>query len=120
MTHPLMGRRFSWRNVSIFFFQAEDGIRDKLVTGVQTCALPIFAAPHHQHFFNFRLDLDVDGPNNSVREMNTKAAPAGATNPSLNGMIMQETTLDTEDRKSVVEGKSGDLGGRRDDKKKKK
>src|SRR2546425_12173674 len=28
-----------------FFFQAEDGIRDKLVTGVQTCALPIsFAA----------------------------------------------------------------------------
>src|SRR6266545_3732539 len=25
----------------VFFFQAEDGIRDKLVTGVQTCALPI-------------------------------------------------------------------------------
>ena len=24
-----------------FFFQAEDGIRDRLVTGVQTCALPI-------------------------------------------------------------------------------
>src|SRR2546425_11367096 len=27
-----------------FFFQAEDGIRDKLVTGVQTCALPISSA----------------------------------------------------------------------------
>src|SRR5205823_8800482 len=27
---------------NIFFFQAEDGIRDKLVTGVQTCALPIY------------------------------------------------------------------------------
>src|SRR2546426_5906918 len=27
-----------------FFFQAEDGIRDYKVTGVQTCALPIF--PH--------------------------------------------------------------------------
>src|SRR5438105_12462953 len=26
-----------------FFFQAEDGIRDPLVTGVQTCALPIYA-----------------------------------------------------------------------------
>src|SRR5437763_10789591 len=25
-----------------FFFQAEDGIRDTSVTGVQTCALPIF------------------------------------------------------------------------------
>src|SRR2546425_3653020 len=29
-----------------FFFQAEDGIRDKLVTGVQTCALPISRPIH--------------------------------------------------------------------------
>src|SRR2546422_9636533 len=29
-----------------FFFQAEDGIRDVAVTGVQTCALPIF---RHEH-----------------------------------------------------------------------
>src|SRR5438105_6107353 len=28
--------------IFFFFFQAEDGIRDPLVTGVQTCALPIF------------------------------------------------------------------------------
>ena len=42
------------------------------------------AAPHHQHFFNFRLDLDVDGQNNSVREMNTRARAAGPNNPSLN------------------------------------
>src|SRR5690606_40893756 len=28
-----------------FFFQAEDGIRDFHVTGVQTCALPIYTAP---------------------------------------------------------------------------
>src|SRR5438552_18816201 len=28
-----------------FFFQAEDGIRDDLVTGVQTCALPISTRP---------------------------------------------------------------------------
>src|SRR5947207_112515 len=28
--------------MSLFFFQAEDGIRDHCVTGVQTCALPIF------------------------------------------------------------------------------
>src|SRR3989441_5390122 len=31
-----------------FFFQAEDGIRDKLVTGVQTCALPIFVRREHR------------------------------------------------------------------------
>src|SRR5205823_594516 len=30
-----------WMVAIIFFIQAEDGIRDKLVTGVQTCALPI-------------------------------------------------------------------------------
>src|SRR3989475_10643594 len=29
-----------------FFFQAEDGIRDLTVTGVQTCALPIYARDH--------------------------------------------------------------------------
>src|SRR5438874_4736984 len=29
----------------IFFFQAEDGIRDLYVTGVQTCALPILHTP---------------------------------------------------------------------------
>src|SRR5690606_39762642 len=29
----------------VFFFQAEDGIRDFHVTGVQTCALPIFDQP---------------------------------------------------------------------------
>src|SRR3989441_10411692 len=32
------------QRVLFFFFQAEDGIRDKLVTGVQTCALPISTA----------------------------------------------------------------------------
>src|SRR2546430_3502224 len=38
---------WSWRTTStcsvlvFFFFQAEDGIRDLTVTGVQTCALPI-------------------------------------------------------------------------------
>src|SRR5215204_6230812 len=30
-----------------FFFQAEDGIRDHCVTGVQTCALPIFQLHRH-------------------------------------------------------------------------
>src|SRR6185437_5922833 len=37
-----------------FFFQAEDCIRDKLVTGVQTCALPI-SMPHAM-FFNWEHD----------------------------------------------------------------
>src|SRR2546429_2877422 len=32
--------------MSFFFFQAEDGIRDVAVTGVQTCALPIYINAH--------------------------------------------------------------------------
>src|SRR5256885_7196918 len=35
----LLIREGSW----FFFFQAEDGIRDYKVTGVQTCALPIYS-----------------------------------------------------------------------------
>ena len=33
----------------LFFFQAEDGIRDRLVTGVQTCALPISVVRRELH-----------------------------------------------------------------------
>src|SRR2546428_1229112 len=42
MYHP--GSGTSEPSPSCFFFQAEDGIRDLIVTGVQTCALPIFSA----------------------------------------------------------------------------
>src|SRR4051794_22676173 len=37
---------FMVRRPASLFFQAEDGIRDGRVTGVQTCALPISAAGH--------------------------------------------------------------------------
>src|SRR2546429_3605088 len=51
-----------------FFFQAEDGIRDVAVTGVQTCALPIYCvdtAQSHKDFcakegLNFKLLADPD------------------------------------------------------------
>src|SRR5262249_57106108 len=44
--HVGYGGGHVWKRVSAFlcfFFQAEDGIRDWSVTGVQTCALPISA-----------------------------------------------------------------------------
>src|SRR5436309_11678506 len=48
-----------------FFFQAEDGIRDFHVTGVQTCALPILKAGKTYHvelaFVDRRLTLAIDG-----------------------------------------------------------
>src|SRR5687767_7468158 len=42
--HLFQGYLNIYNNYFNFFFQAEDGIRDKLVTGVQTCALPISRA----------------------------------------------------------------------------
>ena len=43
MTVRLLRQRWSLETFDLvfFFFQAEDGIRDYKVTGVQTCALPI-------------------------------------------------------------------------------
>src|SRR5256885_152133 len=40
----------------VFFFQAEDGIRDYKVTGVQTCALPISRPPTAKHDAAVRAD----------------------------------------------------------------
>src|SRR5690606_40477179 len=41
---PIAMLYLSYRIYLFFFFQAEDGIRDFHVTGVQTCALPIFCS----------------------------------------------------------------------------
>src|SRR5207249_8116773 len=47
----------------IFFFQAEDGIRDRNVTGVQTCALPISIAVWRGAERHFRVAIgDVGRP----------------------------------------------------------
>src|SRR5690606_25388260 len=56
-------RHSTWR----FFFQAEDGIRDFHVTGVQTCALPISVRPD---------DLEPDGAVTVWPEGHTDAADA--------------------------------------------
>ena len=42
-----------------FFFQAEDGIRDYKVTGVQTCALPISDPAHEPSHPRHHLTLDL-------------------------------------------------------------
>src|SRR5256885_9894513 len=102
-----------------FFFQAEDGIRDYKVTGVQTCALPISGL--------------VDGPNLSLN------GPAGEVQPAF---LCSHRSLAPQRRKggssdhgatlnraggscravkigrASCRGKSVDLGGRRIIKKK--
>ena len=50
----------------------------------------------HQHFFSVRLDMSVDGPANSVYEVNTRAEPMGPDNPQGNAFVAEKTLLGTE------------------------
>src|SRR2546425_4982621 len=54
-----------WMVGFFFFFQAEDGIRDKLVTGVQTCALPICKFICEKIFSQMNLQSVSDAGNNA-------------------------------------------------------
>src|SRR5205809_8053938 len=83
--------------VSVFFFQAEDGIRDVAVTGVQTCALPIS-----------ELRLNVSGCSGFHSGSSKRVASRAAR-----GKVSRRRS---EERRV---GKSVDLGGRRIVKKKK-
>src|SRR2546426_2885379 len=63
------------RSVCFFFFQAEDGIRDYKVTGVQTCALPIWSG--HRPVLRERDDLEFRRRRQTVpHDLPTRAAEA--------------------------------------------
>ena len=53
-------------------------------------------APIHQHFFNFRLDLDIDGPLNTVYEEHAEADAAGPGNALGSAFRTVRTALRTE------------------------
>jgi primary-amine oxidase len=57
---------------------------------------PELAGPHHQHLFNFRLDMCVDGPANSIYEVDAVPVPPGPDNPYGNAFASQSTLLATE------------------------
>ena len=59
---------------------------------------PNVDAVHHQHFFCFRLDMDVDGEANRVVEMNSSPLAASRENPWENAFAMLETPLESEKR----------------------
>src|SRR2546429_9921500 len=90
-----------------FFLQAEDGIRDVAVTGVQTCALPISGRG---------TDILLGG--NAEFMAKQESFKKGLMRP-VQPVAGEITAKASADRKSVVEGKSVDLGGRRIIKKKK-
>src|SRR5256885_16693532 len=90
--------------VVIFFFQAEDGIRDYKVTGVQTCALPIFPSP--------------SPPFLVLRESKQACFQSTGFYKYISPQIQnpKQAIMRSEERRV---GKSVDLGGRRIIKKKK-
>lgn len=57
---------------------------------------PRLNAPFHQHFFCARLEASVDGPNNTVVEVNTRSVPPGSANPHHNAFTAEETPLTRE------------------------
>jgi primary-amine oxidase len=57
---------------------------------------PQVYAPNHQHFFNVRLDFDLDGTANIVQQIDVVPDPIDANNPHENAFGARATTLETE------------------------
>jgi primary-amine oxidase len=57
---------------------------------------PGLYAPHHQHWFSFRLDATVDGLRNSVYEVDSVAVPPGPDNPHGNAWVTRARLLARE------------------------
>src|SRR5256886_7519578 len=100
----------------IFFFQAEDGIRDLTVTGVQTCALPICGSSRRRATSPSGSSSSpaTASSNGTLPSRSTALSSAISSAPSPRS---RSGCSRSEERRV---GKSVDLGGRRIIKKKKK
>jgi primary-amine oxidase len=61
-----------------------------------TMIAPLLYAPNHQHFFNVRLDVGIDGPLNTVQQIDIVADPIDEANSFENAFHAQATDLETE------------------------
>ncbi len=61
-----------------------------------TLIAPQLYAPNHQHFFNMRLDVDLDGMTNSVYQLDFVPDPPGPSNPEENAFRSKATLLASE------------------------
>src|SRR5262249_58841807 len=75
--------------VAVFFFQAEDGIRDWSVTGVQTCALPISPDGSVGAHDGGTILPDASPPDAAVRPA-LQVCASGATYTTIGAAIRSE------------------------------
>src|SRR5206468_9940144 len=104
----------------VFFFQAEDGIRDLIVTGVQTCALPICVESHVGRATDMALYTGND--DTILMDLLTEyAAPtaSGKVRLRIVGGLLGHWACWTQTRSEERRlGKEGRKWGGRDDRKK--
>src|SRR5699024_11458939 len=98
----------------LFFFQAEDGIRDRNVTGVQTCALPILMGFKTLAYENGKQVIDfVPGPVTNAMKHGTflyideinMAKPE--TLPLINGVLDYRRTVTNPFTNEMITAKEG-------------
>src|SRR5437867_13206125 len=84
-----------------FFFQAEDGIRDRTVTGVQTCALPILVLDHpvDRGTVHHRV---VAQDRHAEDEIGRASCRERGWIPVMAGVLINETARDYQWRVSVA------------------
>lgn len=83
--------------------------KDKDVTGYDELLAPQLKSAIHQHFFNFRLDFDIDGIDNNIYEIENQTVPTGpqgfsphadpsvdSPNPGGNAFYADQRQLETE------------------------
>lgn len=84
-------------------------VADGELPGHGVVVAPGVYGPHHQHFFNVRLDMAVDGAANRVYEVTPTADPEGPGNPVGNAWRAREVLIEDE----TMAGREADpLAGR--------
>src|SRR2546430_11080495 len=96
-----VGKQLCVHSCMFFFFQAEDGIRDLTVTGVQTCALPIYGIRSNGKLVPLKASKDDPYANNG----GMVGRHHGLSILTLlldNIKVTKDQGDEAEDRKSVV------------------
>ena len=107
-----------------FWYLYNDGLIEyevKLTGVISTAAIPVgdvpeygtlvapgLYGPNHQHFFCVRLDMTVDGPDNTVVEIDSVPVPPGPANPHGNAWATTRTpvTSEAEGARDTAPGKA--------------